>query len=305
MEAFRIFRHEDLTETYRRVVREQIMLSMDYCRKSDEEPDVATHEIRKSTKRIRAIYRLFREVTGEDAYRQGRERFRTISGLLARHRVSKVHFDTLTRLSEDKRLNVDPKAIIKLVQRVQKSHFRLTNETVSKHKVFGQVSSLLSEEMDRVKNSELSSCNLRMLAENIGKSYNISRKDLKAIQEQYSAENLHTLRKSVKCLWNQVILIRPVWPPYIGFTIRSLDQLAEKLGFDHDLDDLNLYLSEKKEIKDLSIPLPLLDYIILKRHRMQKSIMPLAIRIFSEKPGNFTGRLATSCRIFMGENIKL
>jgi CHAD domain-containing protein len=301
MEGFRIVRHEALTDTYRRVILEQIRMSMDYCRRSDNEPDLATHEIRKCTKRIRAIYRLFRKVTGETAFRHGQERFRAISGMLSEHRTSKVHIDVLYDIEMDKRLNLDRGIMLKLLEIFQESHQRLTVKTVEKDHLFQRVKTLLADELIRLENRPVSPCNFDMLEVIFKKTYLSARKNLEVVQSQYSAENIHAFRKTVKCLWNQVSLIRPVWPSNVGMTVHYLDMLAERLGYDHDLDDLYQYLSQDRGIKDLVIPVHLHEYIDRKRKHLLKRITPFAVRLFSEKPGSFAGRLATYYKIYAEE----
>jgi hypothetical protein len=60
--GFRMFRQESYPEMLRRLIREQVEHSVECCGQQESDPDTAVHEIRKSTKRIRAVYRLFRSV---------------------------------------------------------------------------------------------------------------------------------------------------------------------------------------------------------------------------------------------------
>jgi len=294
-------RHEALTDTYKRVVREQIRLSMDYCLRSDNEPDLATHEIRKCTKRIRAIYRLFRKVTGERACRHGQDHLRTISGMLSEHRASKVHIDILSGFETDKRLNVDRGLLLQLLKTLLDGHLKLTSAIVEEERRFRKVNILLSDELDRIEDLLVPACNFDKLETIFKKSYISCRKNLEVVQSHYSAENLHAFRKTVKCLWNQLSLIRPVWSSNVGMTVRYLDILAERLGFDHDLNDLYQFLIRENEIKYLEIPSHLLEYIDGRRKNLLNKITPQALRLFSEKPRSFSGRLSTYHKIFSGE----
>jgi len=290
--GYRIFRAEPLAETYRRVMREQIQLALDYCRKSGKEPDLATHEIRKCTKRIRATNRLFREVLGESAFRLSQDRFRNISRMLASHRISKVHLDVLSDIALAKQRQEDILITGKLRDEIRANHNRLTNDIIRKEKVYQQVRIILTDEMNRIQADPLASCDFVLLQNQIKKTYSKAKRNLQIIQNQYSAENLHNLRKTVKSLWNQILLIRPAWPSYVGMTVRYLDSLAEKLGYDHDLDDLMHDIAQRNEAGDPEKYKALTGYIILKRRRLEKSIIPLAVRIFSEKAGDFSRRMA-------------
>jgi CHAD domain-containing protein len=303
--GFRIFRQEALTETYRRVIREQIRLSLDFCDISADEPDTATHEIRKCTKRIRAVYRLFREASGDAAVRYNLEQFRNISAMLAKHRISKVHIDILSGIYIDKRLHDYDQVIGLLLQYLQKNHTEITSGIVEEQNLYLEIRRLLFEALERVENDPVSPCDFSMLAGNIKKTFRKTKENLAVLQNEYSAENLHTLRKSAKCLWNQIILVKPVWTSWLGMIIRDLDLLAEKLGQDHDLDELYHFLRTDKGIRYIQVPEPLLQHILRKRNHLGKIIIPMASRLFAEKPGAFSGRLSHCYRIFLGETGKI
>jgi CHAD domain-containing protein len=277
---------------------EQIMMAMDLCRRSMEQPDIATHEIRKNTKRIRAVYSLFKEATCEESYHLGRDHIRTISRLLAPHRLSKVYCDCLSEILLDKRRPVDPMVIGKLMHQLQTDHQLLTNEIVERGHLFSEVIILLTKERDRVEKVPLSEFDFNILANGIKNSYVDGRNKLDSALNQNSTENLHELRKTVKNLWNQLILIRPVWSSMIGLNIHYLDVLAEKLGKDHDFSELIHYLAIQGKSTGRTIPWELKDHIHVKRINLQKSIVPLAVRLFSEKPGAFRNRLVSYYKVY-------
>jgi CHAD domain-containing protein len=303
MDGFRIIKGEELTDTFRRVSREQILLSVDFCRNSNHEPDVATHEIRKCTKRIRAIYRLYREVTGETSYKLGQENLRNISNLLSLHRAAKVHIDIISRLGS-RRLPVDRNHLNRLLEVLQERHMKLTGNMVEKENVFHQADEMLHDELARMDDLPLRSCDFPLLAQGIKNTFVSGRKDLEVVMDRYSAENLHALRKTVKCLWNQLILVRPVWPAQIGMTVHFLDMLAEKLGYDHDLDDLCIFLIRERDTNNLSVPLHLMEYLNAKRKLLKKTIKLQALRIFSERPGSLKQKLETYYRLFDDKPLK-
>jgi CHAD domain-containing protein len=300
MEGYRIYKQEAFPDTYRRVTAELIRDAMIMCRKSDMEPDLTVHEIRKITKRVRSVFRLFRQATGDATYQRGIDKFRTISGLLAELRVSRVHADTLREMSIEKKYPLDSTVTARLLRRFHRQHKRLLATAFERKQLFRQVGSLLSAELDHAESQPLSECEFGMLADNIRRSYKNGRSDLDIMLNQYTPENLHNLRKTVKGLWNQLILIRPVWPSGIGTMIHNLDALAEKLGKEHDLDELDLILSRKRKNQNLLIPAELGDYINFKRLQLLRSIMPMAMRVFSEKPGSLSGRLNTYYHVWKG-----
>src|SRR5512145_1922848 len=98
LHGFRIYREESLSETCSRVILEQFNQSLGLCDWYFEDPDAATHEIRKSIKRIRAVYRLYRNALGIDRCRNAQDHYGKISHMLAEHRLSAAYIETLGQL---------------------------------------------------------------------------------------------------------------------------------------------------------------------------------------------------------------
>jgi hypothetical protein len=104
LSGFRIFKNEPLQETFRRILQEEIRNALLLCQRFSDEPEFTTHELRKSGKRIRAIYRIFRTAMGTERYVHGREVFSEMGRLLSQHRVSTVNMATLQILGNENRL---------------------------------------------------------------------------------------------------------------------------------------------------------------------------------------------------------
>jgi hypothetical protein len=86
-------------------------------------------------------------------------------------------------------------------------------------------------------------------------------------------------------------ILKLIWPNVIKELAKSLHELSEALGDDHDLAELQktlvvLQVSNDKELQDLS-------YLIdQKRLQIQSSVRKLGDLIYFEKPALFTGRIA-------------
>jgi CHAD domain-containing protein len=293
-EGYRIFRHEPLSDTFLRVMNEQIKLSESLCRKSFKNADITTHELRKTSKRIRALYRLYRICIGEASYKNGQTHSRELSQLLARHRLNAVHIETLQTISMDKRLEPYQILLKELSIEFQNNHQQLTLDLIKKQKLFHQILLLLKAEKERIKSLPLLPCEFDKLAEGLRKTYRKGQHDLNVAIQKPTAENLHNLRKSVKYLWNQIIFLKPLWPPVMRLTINQLDLLSEKLGFDHDLAELDKYFIDNKKIQYEQ----LLIYITNRRKQIQKTIYPLALRIYADTPRSISNRLRSYEEVF-------
>jgi CHAD domain-containing protein len=285
LHGFRIYRLEALPITFRRVVNEQLSLLLQLCGQFPEKPDFATHEIRKSTKRVRAVYRLYRGATGDELYRHGKEFYSDVSHVLAGHRISLVYFETLQLISADRKMPANANYLSKLIRGMEMYHREVTAEILKTHQVDQHLYGLIESELKANALKLPSPCNFNDLVSGLRKTYGQGKKCLDEVIIQPTAENFHELRKITKSLWNELILIRPIWPSYYGFAIHHLDDLAQKLGFEHDLAELGKSLREESSGKDRIQRTLLTDFIAWKRQQMQKSIVPLALRLYADKPG--------------------
>lgn len=298
LHGFRVFRQEPYPIMLRRLISEQIDLSATYCRQQELNPDIAIHEIRKSTKRVRAVNRLCRSVTETGFYRQTSAKYREISQLLAPLRLSAVYLETLEYLAGDRKLTVSNRVLKKLSNELLAKHRKLTNLQVHQEKIMDRIHLLLQQERSQPEIFLPENIEFKHLVEDIQKTYSRGIISLeKAIQDPI-AENLHNLRKSVKYLWNQYYLLRPIWPPVMTVFIRQLDQLAEKLGYDHDLAEMENLLLNEHTARSGTDTAQLVEFIAGKRRQIQKTIIPLALYLYAEKPRAMAKRLTEYEKVF-------
>lgn len=300
LHGFRIYRQEPLSETFRRVVDEQLRMSLQLCRQFPEKPDFATHEIRKSTKRVRAVYRLYRHVTGDELYGHGKEFYSNVSHVLADHRISLVYFETLKLISADRKMPAKANYLGKLIRAMEMYHREVTADILNTHQVDQGLYGLIESELRSNARELPAQGKFNDLVSCLRKTYSRGKKCLDQATIQPTAENFHELRKITKSLWNELILIRPIWPSYYGFAIHHLDILAQKLGFEHDLAELEKLLHEESSGKDRIQRTLLTEYIAWKRKQLQKSIIPLAQRLFADKPGAVARKAEVFYGMFVG-----
>jgi CHAD domain-containing protein len=301
IEGFRIWKQEKIQTTYHRILAEQISHTLDLCHSAGD-PDDAVHEIRKSTKRIRALIRLYREETEAESYNRTYDNFRQISRKLAVYRVSKVNGDVLKNLVKSREGRPDSSQLNKLYDSWRRDHDQLIRQALDTRTLFDPVKQLLLQEQERRIPDIPVSHHFDTLAEAIRNTYHKARYKHRLAEREPAPEKLHELRKTVKCLWNQLTLVRPIWPSGLGPIIHQLDLLAENLGHDHDLHEFLLY----QEIRDQSglpvIPAYLLDNLKRKRKAFFRRIAFIAGRVFSERPSSLRLRLQAYYRAYAGES---
>src|SRR5512143_2550215 len=105
--GYRIHNKERLADTFNRIIQEQLVQATDLSELFTTDPDRATHEIRKITKRIKAVYKLFRRPIGTETYLKAKEFYNGVSKLLAEHRMCSVYTETFNHLTENKKLKLN------------------------------------------------------------------------------------------------------------------------------------------------------------------------------------------------------
>jgi CHAD domain-containing protein len=297
--GFRIYRQEPLPGIFKRLLLEQLDLSLSLSGRFQDNANYATHEIRKSTKRARAIYQLFRPVLGNEQYMHGKELYGSVSRMLAEHRLSAAYIEIMQWLSRDMRLPVNLDYPRKWILDKKKKHEQLTRQLILEPGLKEQLEQIFLTEITRLKVESPVSCEITDLFQGLKDTYKNGKKCQGIIINQTNVESLHNLRKKVKLLWNQLILLRPVWPAMLSPLIHQHDLLAEKLGLEHDLAELENYLILNKSKNSQDQESIMLEFISKKRKHFQKAIIPATIRLYAEKPEAFAGRIEGYFREFI------
>jgi CHAD domain-containing protein len=288
---YKLIKHETLASNFLRLISGMNDVASSLCRfRAVKYSDTSIHEIRKSMKRARAVLKLFRSSIGEEIYIDENTLYREISRQLSELRISSVRVKSVNILINSHKLIGDGHFYDGLVNELQTKHNELLREMILKNKVHRSFSVILKGNKQKIKQIPDFPCEFPMLLSGLRKMYRKCTVNLNVAVNQPSAESIHNFRKSVKYLWNQMILIRPVWPPTIGQVIRYLDVLGERLGMEHDLAELEHYLwsnfyADASEIE------PLILLIRKERKRIQSNVWPLSLKVFAETPGSFAKRM--------------
>lgn len=265
-----------------------MQLAISLARSSAADPDSTTHEIRKCTKRIRSLLRLFKGGLEETTYRAEMQRFRDVSARLAAHRLSRVNLDIVSLVAADRRHRLDNGTLNRFRDALQNQHHLFTLEQL-KTGLHADTETCLEGSSLRAISTDLE-IDFSRVSQQIARTQRRFRKNLKVLEQQ-DAEAMHEIRKNVKTLWYQLTLVRPLWQPVLGATIHQLDMLAEKLGRDHDLHEMILFLQERESTYPGSVPAGMINYLEKKRNARIKDILSLAGKLGAEKPSALGERL--------------
>ena len=288
-----ILKGTDLSgQQVRQVMLGQIDNVLDLINNSEAGFDETIHSIRKSIKRIRATLRMIRFPLGEKIYNQENLFLRDINRTISALRDSKVNIEVFQKLTghlsgkEEKSVDVVNKLLADEYQQL-KEQFDDNNKGKE------QLRSLLNEARRRLALPELDNIRKGSVMRGIRKTYRRGKKSLTIAGHDLSDHNLHELRKQVKHLWYQVQLIRFLWDPYFTSLEKSIENISNSLGEDHDLTELKLKLTASDIRDNVSREFTdnLLNLIEEKQQAIRKDIWPEVKRIYAEAPLIFIRRI--------------
>ena len=289
--AYRLERGESVISGLKRVVREEIESAGDHLSgKKKATRDEAIHDARKSLKKVRATLRLVRGEMGE-AYVRENARLRDIAGRLSEFRDAFAiigTFDDLKHKFQDEGGGAKLRSVrAGLAKRRDESG---REEDVGM--VLNAAAAALEKASKRVKKWPLEKDGYEAVAPGLEGTYRDGRNALARARKDPSAENFHQLRKRVKDHWYHVRLLEGLWAEVMGAYEKSLKDLEDWLGNDHNLTVLRdriaaepAFFGKEKQI-DLTF-----DLIARYQKELRANALPLAERIYEEKPRDFTRRM--------------
>lgn len=289
--AYRLERDESVISGLRRVVREEIESAGDHLSdKRKTTRDEAIHEARKSLKKVRATLRLVRGEMGE-AYVRENARLRDIAARLSEFRDAFAiigTFDDLKNQFRDQGAGTKLRSVrAGLTKRCDESG---RDEDVGV--VLNAAAAALQRAARRVKNWPLERDGYEAIAPGLVETYRSGRKALARAKEDPSAENFHQLRKRVKDHWYHIRLLEGLWTEVMEAYEKSLKDLEDWLGSDHNLTVLRDRIAAEPAFfgKEKQIELTF-DLIAGYQKKLRAEAVPLAERIYEEKPRDFTRRM--------------
>lgn len=188
--------------------------------------DEATHEARKSVKKVRAALRLVQPELGK-TFDKENLRLRHIGRQLSEIRDAGVLIGTLDQLEKGHVADAVRGALIARKARIEKE------KNVAE--LFPQLAKTLGEIRREAKSWKLRSDGFDAIEDGIEQTYRSGRKALKIAQEKSRPEDFHELRKRVKDHWYQMRLLEHIWADVMKGYEASLKTLETSLGDDHNL----------------------------------------------------------------------
>jgi CHAD domain-containing protein len=270
------------------MVLEQIDEAADRLEARGEGIDEAIHEARVCLKRIRALLRLVRGEMGDHDFKAENVRFRDAGRRLSSVRDSAVIIDTFDELAGAGGIRATPD-----LRRMRASLIKAEGTPVAeKEEALLEVATVIAAARTGVEAWHIAHKGFSALGPGLMHVYGAGRTALKIARERPTTESLHELRKQAKSLLYQIHVLEDAWPEILQSFASELKDLADLLSDHHDLAVLEAAVSAVPvnqpggDLKD-----ELLDLIYRNQLELRLKAMPLAERIYVEKPRAFVCRI--------------
>ncbi|MCG8581585.1 MAG: CHAD domain-containing protein [Bacteroidales bacterium] len=292
MYRFAIDNQEELQEGIIRVLREQYAF-IGHHTTIPNDIDTSVHEIRKAIKRIRAILRLVRWDIGEELYQSENMRFRDLGRQLSQLRDYHVIITYLAENFEAEELRIPENSFINLI-----NYLNAKKEVELKRCVDNQTLETIKEQME-ISTKDLSEFPFDFLGphtirQGTANAYSQCLNKISETQLKLDDHPLHELRKRVKYLLNQMILIQEVWPDFFKTYAVSLKEASDLLGDDHNIAEaISLVNSLPSDIISEEDKNNLTDSFRKERDHIHRELWPLLGKLFTEDAKAFVKRITS------------
>ena len=292
-QAFHLHDGESVPEGVRRIARGQLD---EAHAKLDGTPKRklgdGVHDARKSLKRLRATVRLSRDALGETVYDSENTAFRDTGRLLSGARDAEVLLETLDGIVERAGAELPAGTTAALRARLENDHAHAVAKLRDDAGTVAVVVAELEAARMRAATWTFRADGIDALTPGLKRIYRRGRKALRHAERDPSSEHLHEWRKRVKDLWHAEQILRPAAPKKMKKLAKRTHALADLLGDDHDLAELQRYVQTHADcLQDGSTQAALLAVVDRRRADLQREALALGADLYSARPKRFARKI--------------
>ncbi len=298
--SFNLESTESVAAGVRRIAHEQFTGVSRALTEGSGNRDDDIHSARKAMKRMRGLLRLIRGQLSTDEYRSENGACRDAARKLAGLRDATVLVATLDSLATTADDGAHPICVSVRQMLEERRRAAYDDGAAARDGAVAEVLEHVLEADARVDSWPLKHAGWKMVNDGLLRMYRRGRSEFDACSWQPSTERLHQWRKRVKYLYYQMQILQPMWPGMMAAWQEELDRLGDLLGDDHDLAVLAQKLREENPCTDVG---PLLIQISHRRYSLQRQALILGMRLFGERPRDWSRRWHAAWRAWQEECI--
>ena len=276
---------EPLSKGVKRIFREEIEAAVRLCRHPARQRGVTVHEVRKHLKKLRAALRLTKNEVGKNRWASEDRCLREIGRLVSDLRDAHVRFQTLIQLRDDAK------------EQFPRIDELLSMERESFSAAFAgwqkQAIPKLERAGERLSRWSLAGITWKQICGVVAKSYRRGQNRLAKALKKRDPESFHVWRMSVKELWYQLRILRPLNRLVLEEIASDAKTLGELLGRAHDFAFLLARLDRERGDQALYDELVQFQKLIQKRgKRLHRDALELGRRFYAEPSKAFAKRIS-------------
>lgn len=303
MPDFNFIPGETLAAGLRRLSIEQFEVALDGLTDSSADRDGAIHEMRKASKRLRALLRMVRPSIGDKVYKAENGVLRDAAARVSGVRDGAVMVDAVQRIRSRYGHLLAPSVFGDVEMRLVQRHERMASHVLDNEEVIRHLVTVLYRARSRYAawpvdpddprfGNKVIPNGFRAIGPGIVNTYSRGRWEMRLAYARPAAEHFHAWRKRVKYLRHQMEIFSPVWPEVIDGLASSLSSLGDVLGDEHDQSEMIKLVASLPELVDDPDERNLLIALSHQRRReLQAAARVMGARVFAEDPGQFGTRL--------------
>jgi hypothetical protein len=288
--SYRLEPCSNLRRRARHIARTQIERAIEATRDERCGTEDTVHSVRRSTKKVRALVRLFRGSLPRAARRESDACLVLVAERFAAARDARVLLQTLESVESvlgQQAFDADRELWL---------HLRESSRTSNREAIDEQVPEVdrdLDAALRSVRRWKIERRGWGAVKRGLTHDYRRVRRRLAAVRRDPSNENLHALRKALKTHAYQIRLLSA--PAGRGRRLGELDRISEQLGSDHDLALLHGALLADSTAAGAR-QARLLEAVDRRRRELRRRSLDRASRLFSEPPLRFRRRIRARWR---------
>ena len=276
---------EPLSKGLKRIFREEIESALRLCRHPAKQHGATVHEVRKHLKKLRAALRLTKNEMGKNRWASEDRCLREIGRLVSDLRDAHVRYQTLIQLRDDAKREF-PR--IEELLSMERESFSAAFSGWQK-----QAIPKVERAGERFSMWPLSGITWKQICGVVAKVYRRGQNRLAKALKKRDPESFHVWRMSVKELWYQLRILRPLNRLVLEEIASDAKTLGELLGRAHDFAFLLTRLDRERGDRALYDELVQLQKLIQKRgKRLHRDALELGRRFYAEPSEAFAKRIS-------------
>jgi CHAD domain-containing protein len=268
-------------------------------------PHETVHKVRKSFKKIRALFRLVRDAM-EDYHKENRF-FRDEGRRVSDIRDATALIEALDLIYGQYSAKLYKNSFADIRQQLEKRRKSMAEKAFDEKDVLQAIRKKISAKCESVYTMPIEYSSFASIAPSLKRVYKRGRKAYRKAKDAKHPDDFHEWRKRVKYLRYQLRAIEAVWPDFMDTWEDELHKLSDYLGTDRDLMMLRNHILENSVLENSGENQGGESHYLLRtivdghRKQLQEHALLLGKRLYHMKPDHFASLVGSAMEAHIDE----